>query len=144
VINRAFPVAVQLLRAATVHRDAARRLLEQCPANAWSFLGHEVIYLGGYVVECSLKAVVVSKSPPSRHEDLLVDFKTEVKHNLDSLRVRLSRKRIELPKAELRALSAVRSLWDVEMRYDAIRRKRSDAEGFLQQAEIIYSWAGRN
>ena len=143
MIRRDFALAVQLYRAATVHRDAAKQLVSLVPVRAQSYLGHEVVYLGGYVVECSLKSMVVSQTLPTKHPELLVEFKSEVKHNLDSLRVRLARRGVQLPTTVAAAFVLVRSIWAVEMRYNPKRRQRSEVERFLQEAEVIYLWANR-
>lgn len=137
-----FPHAARFLRAAEMHREAARTSLAQCPRRSTSRLATEVIYLSGYVVECGLKAVLVSHTPLKQHERLMEEvLKGRIKHNLELLKDELIDKGIVWPLTRREQLRRVRSKWSSEMRYDARRSRREDAEEVLEAAEELFRWA---
>lgn len=87
-----WPQVKQFARAASMHRAAARHILEDCPEKSFSILATEVIYLSGYILECSLKALVLSNTPLKQHDKMIERFKTEIKHDLEKLRFVLHEK----------------------------------------------------
>lgn len=143
MINRNFPAAVRYYRAAAMHLEAADAVVKQCPAESWSVLAHEAVYLSGYVVECAFKALVLSRTPPKKHAEVVEGFRTEVKHNLDKLRHILSLKGVDLPAAQRPGFVLVRSEWAAEMRYEAQPRDRQDAAEVRDAARSLYQWADR-
>lgn len=133
MLNVALPEVKRFYRAAAAHLDAARALLDRCPEKGLSTRGHEVVYLSGYVVECSLKALLLTQYPRKKHPELVEWFKTEVKHNLERLRAELIDKGVNFPKGQTADLKLVHSRWYSEMRYDVrgwrSRRSRAGVPG---------------
>lgn len=123
--------------------DGGAAVLARCPVDSWSVLAHEVIYLCGYVVECSFKALILTRTPPRKHGEQVEEFRTEVKHNLDKLRHLLSLKGVELPPSHRPRFVLVRSEWNSEMRYDPQRRGREDAAAVWDAARHLHEWADR-
>ena len=140
MLNLKFPEVKRFHRAAATHLEAARELLDECPENAASLLGHDVVYLAGYVVECGLKALLLSQYPRREHEEVVEWFRTDVKHNLERLREELTKKGVNFPRDQLENLRQVHRRWWSEMRYDAQQWKREDVERLFQATEAIYKW----
>lgn len=129
-----------MIRAAAAHLDAARELLHACPAGKGSTRGHEVVYLCGYTVECSLKALLLSRYPAKTHPDHLVRFKEQIKHNLEMLRNELMEKGVNFAKDQNESLRHIRRKWSSEMRYEVTHWSRDDAEQVVLAAEKIFDW----
>lgn len=140
MLNLKFPEVKRFHRAAAGHLDAARVLFEQCPELQASTRGHEVVYLSGYVVECSLKALLLDQYPRAKHVEVVEWFKTGLKHNLERLRVELNRKGVAMPKAHVENLKAVHANWASDMRYLVRAWDRDDAEWVLRAAEQLFGW----
>jgi hypothetical protein len=126
-----------------MHLDGAEALVKECPESSWSKIAHEAIYLSGYGFECVLKAAILSRIPPKKHEETVGTFRTEVKHNLDRLRKVLSDHGLDLPHAQVVQLRSVRSEWTPEMRYVASSRSAEDAAFVHRSATGFYRWAER-
>jgi hypothetical protein len=129
--------------AAWKNHEAAASLLAICSPNASSNQAAATIYLGGYAVECILKALVLSKVRPKRHKRLLSELKKEVGHDLEKLRQRLEKgkKATPLPLAQARQLRFIRARWSSEMRYDPQKKPTDEARQFLASAEALLNWA---
>ena len=78
MLNLKYPEVRRFYRAAEAHRDAARLLVDACPKQGSSTDGHDVVYLSGYIVECSLKALYLDRVPNRRHDEVVVWFKSDV------------------------------------------------------------------
>ncbi len=140
MLNLKFPEVRRIYRAAVGHHDAARSLLGQCPEKTPSTRGHEVVYLSGYVAECSLKALLVSQFPRNKHSDVIERFKSEVKHNLERLRAELTTKGVHFPKNLQELLRRVHASWNSEMRYDVRTWRRDIVERVFDAAETLLDW----
>ncbi len=140
MLNRKFPEVRRFIRAAAAHLDAVRELLGTCPEKVSSTRGHDVVYLSGYVVECSLKALLLSRHPEAKHEELIERFKSEMKHDLEKLKRELSKKKVELPENQKENFKKVRPVWSSEMRYDIRAWHREEAERIFLAAEAIHGW----
>lgn len=130
-------------RAANMHRISAAILLQDCPPKESSVTNCEAIYLGGYVVECSLKALVLSNTLPSRHAEMILRFRSEIRHDLERLRyelMRSSRNRFALPLEQAKRLARVRTIWGPELRYRAKPMPAVAARDFLRDADELHSW----
>ena len=144
MLNLHDPEVRRFYRAAVAHRDAARLLLDHCPERTASTRGHQVVYFSGYVVECSLKALFLSASPAKKHVEIVQWFKAEVKHNLERLRVELSKCGVVFPRIQLEHLRRVRTSWYSEMRYQTLAWGRSEAEKVYVAAEAVFAWSTRS
>ena len=140
MLNLKFPEVRRFYRAAVVHLDAARILFEHCPSRAPSTRGHEVVYLSGYVVECSFKALLLSRFPLSRHASVVAWFKTDVKHNLERLKMELFQKSVSLPKNLSEHLKRISANWSSAMRYDVRAWKKETVERVLESTQGLFEW----
>src|SRR6266568_5550173 len=132
------PQVKRFFRAAAGHLDAAKSLLGACPEKGLSIRGHDVVYLAGYVVECSLKALFLMRYPRKKHQELVEWFKTDLKHNLERLMVELTRKGVNVPKDRYENLKRVRTNWFSEMRYNVRPWGRDEAERVFRAAEQLF------
>ena len=141
MLNLKYPEVRRFYRAAFGHLDAAGALLGLCPVATNSTRGHEVVYLCGYVVECSLKAVLMSRFPRSQHDEVAFWFKAEVKHKFDRLKVELVDKGVNIPAKLKEDLKRIHTNWNSEMRYD-VRAWRKDAVmRIYDSAKRLFDWA---
>jgi len=140
MLNLAFPEVVRFYRAAAGHRVAARALLDHCPEQTASVLGHEAIYLSGYVVECSLKALLLTRFPRAKHPEVVGWFKRELKHDLERLKVELRKKGVGFPTVHVENLKRVRTVWGAEMRYNIRAWQRGRAVPVFLAAEGLFEW----
>jgi HEPN domain-containing protein len=96
-------------------------------------------YVGGYAVECSLKAMVLERTDPRDHAGKLMKISTGATmhkpevllQELRSLGVRLTP---ELAK-RMRRFD-----WTTELRYETGRRTRAETRGFLRTCFEILNW----
>lgn len=96
-------------------------------------------YLGGYTVECSLKALILDRTPEPEKAAKLTQITTGARmHKPDVLF------------GELRDLGVVRPLeitkrmrrfqWTTDLRYETGRRDTGETTAYLKTAKIIYDW----
>ena len=101
-------------------------------------------YLGGYAVECMLKALVISRATAGERsrssQDTIAWIKDEFGHDLNKLRKEASRRGAQLPPSEAKEFLFL-STWDPQSRYDPTPGNARDAERFLADAEKIVKWA---
>jgi len=72
MLNLAFPEVRRFARAARQHHDVAVRLIApQVRGVKESEEAYHAVYIGGYGVECALKAVYLSQLPERRHAVLI-------------------------------------------------------------------------
>ena len=140
MLNLHHPEVRRFYRAAVAHLDAASALLSQCPEVVASTRGHEVVYLCGYVIECSFKALLLSRTPLKKHQESISWFKRVLKHDLDLLKRELSRNGIDIPKAYAQDFNRVRSNWLSEMRYEVRRWRRNDVQLVLESVRRVFAW----
>lgn len=97
------------------------------------------VYLGGYAVECVLKALILASEPQVRHRQTVESFLGGHGHNFDWLQGQLRQRRIVLSGTIQMALTGV-SEWTTDLRYDPIVYKQQDAKIFLTAAEEMIRW----
>ena len=99
------------------------------------------VYLCGYVVECVLKALILSAVPRAKEASVLASFRGVSAHDYDIL---LKRYREEggaaVPRAIVDRLEDVGG-WTVNLRYSPRRVERQEAADFLEAAREILEWA---
>jgi len=120
-------------RAAVCRFEEARYLLEGGYTTA-------AVYLAGYAVECSLKALILSNEPTTRHAATLDTFRGQAAHNFERLKDQLAARNVILSANAGRELGRV-NWWSTHLRYDPSTMKRKDADEFLQAAERLHLWA---
>lgn len=122
------------------YRAAKQRL-----ADAVFLLGAErttaATYLGGYCVECVLKALLLSRCPRGKKEDILNSFRRAGGHDFDRLRYVLSTyDQAPFPRPVVEAFVIAR-VWATDLRYEVGSRPGDDTEEFLAAVETIFGWA---
>lgn len=140
MLNLKFAEVKRFSRAAAAHLEAAQTLLGECPEKASSTRGHDVVYLCGYIVECSLKALLLTQHPRRKHEELVAWFREKVKHNLERLKEELTKKGVNFPKEQNENFKRVYSRWTSDMRYDVRAWSREAVERVFQAAEQMLDW----
>ena len=95
-------------------------------------------YIAGYSVECSLKAVIIGRTPATRRQE----FKGKIAHNYEYLKDLLKKKNVNTSPISI-ALRRI-ATWSTDLRYDVGRGDAGTAEQFLAAAREIYNWAQRN
>jgi len=139
IFNLGWPTVRAYFNAMIQHHQAASLLLRECPFPSSTLLAAEVIYVGGYAVECGLKAVLFSKVRLRRHKQLAIEVKKRIGHDLEKLQSRLAslRKPFLMDGKELRAFHHVRGSWNTEDRYLGIRKPSALASDFQLAVNTI-------
>jgi HEPN domain-containing protein len=100
------------------------------------------IYLAGYAVECTLKALLLSATPTSKIPKVLDSFRGGQGHDLEWLKRQYIKGGGSIfPSTIARKFARVNS-WKTDIRYEPGTSLLRDAEEFLQAAEAVLSWAG--
>jgi HEPN domain-containing protein len=96
-------------------------------------------YLGGYTVECSLKALILHQTPDPYKPDKLKRLTSGAKmHRPDVLLGELRALGIALP---LEIAKRMRRFdWTTDLRYETGRRDTGETIAFLKTAKAIYDW----
>jgi hypothetical protein len=141
MLTLSFPEVKRFYEAAGMHLEAAKELLDKCPKTKIWEMPTEVIYLSGYIVECTLKALLLSYTPPKHHKEMLVVFKTELKHDLERITARLQSRGLTLPLEHDKNVKFVRGRWMSDMRYEPIKRDRLTAFAVFSASKKFYLWA---
>jgi hypothetical protein len=96
-------------------------------------------YLGGYTVECSLKALILELTPEPDKADKLKKITAGQKmHRPDVLLGELRDLGVVLPLDLARRMR--RFDWTTDLRYEAGRRDTGETIAFLRTAKAIYDW----
>ena len=119
-------------RAAAQRLDVARVLLREK-------LTLDAQYIGGYTVECSLKALILHLTPAADKPDALLRLTTgAAMHRPDVLRGELRKLGASLPLAL--AVRLRRFAWTTDLRYETGRRDTGETVAFLATAKAVYDW----
>ena len=96
-------------------------------------------YIGGYTVECSLKALILHQTLDPEKPDKLKQITSSAKmHRADVLLGHLRDMGTSLP-LEL-AKRMRRFDWTTDLRYETGRRDTGETTAFLKSAKAIYDW----
>ena len=96
-------------------------------------------YLGGYTVECSLKALILELTLEPDKGDKLKKLTAGSKmHRPDILLGELRDLGVELPLEVARRMR--RFDWTTDLRYETGRRDTGETTAFLRTAKAIYDW----
>jgi hypothetical protein len=99
-------------------------------------------YIGGYAVECSLKALILHQTPALDKPDTLKRITAGKKmHQPDVLLGELRNLGIALPLEIARRMR--RFDWTTDLRYETGRRDTGETIAFLRTAKAIYDWVER-
>ena len=121
------------LKAAEQRLTAAQVLLEQ-------MLTLDAQYLGGYTVECSLKALIMGLTSSSVWDARLRQITSGSRmHELDTLRgILRDELGVILPPSLIKRLR--RFEWSTALRYETRRRDLGETRAFLKTAKSVYDW----
>jgi len=119
-------IAQQRLSAA---EDIARKLL----------LTLEAQYIGGYSVECALKALILERTPIADRPDLLNKLTHGAKSRRPEVLLGLLRDRNVFLPIEL-AKRMRRFDWTTDLRYETGRKDTGETNGLLRTARDMYNW----
>ncbi len=130
--KRPSPEVKRYYQAALTHHGDARCLLDARRANG-------CIYLAGYAIECTLKALLVSRVPVAAQKALTNSFRGREWHSFEHLKKELRKRQMTLPDAVNKQLARVNT-WSVDIRYQPRRLKLSDARDILAAASEVIRW----
>ena len=142
MLARTSAMATRFHDAALKHYEGANLLLRHCVPNSSTHLAAEVVYLGGYAVECLLKAKLFDIARQRRHRSLEREILSELGHDLEKLRLRLLqlKKPVTFPAETLISFRRVHRLWAVEWRYSNRLVSTADANAFLESVRQVAEW----
>ncbi len=96
-------------------------------------------YIGGYTVECSLKALILHLTPdPDRPDKLKRITSGASMHRPDVLLGELRNLGVALPLDLAKRMR--RFDWTTDLRYETGRRDTGETSRFLNTAKAIYDW----
>jgi HEPN domain-containing protein len=128
------PLVWRFWRVALQWQDAAHFLLEGGQNSA-------AVYLAGYCVECTLKALVLSVLPRKKKLLMEATFRGKAGHSLEGLRNTFQKRSAgKIPMEIQRHFIRVNS-WNVALRYDASFVRPRDAHDFIASVDAIMDWA---
>ena len=99
------------------------------------------VYLAGYAVECTLKALILSAMTPHDRDVMLRSFRGAKAHDYEWLRDRyLFNGGARFPRHVTEAFTLVND-WSTDLRYLPRTLKDEEASDYLSSAAIIMQWA---
>lgn len=127
------PLVLKMYNAAGHRIDAAETLEDSHPLDC--------LYLAGYGIECSLKALVLARTPTAeRQQTYDKEFRGSFAHDFEWLHNKLSTLKSPLPKDQLKRLRKARLIWNVDLRYESKRPKASELDEVLDFAKTFWKW----
>lgn len=126
-------------RAATQRLEVAEFLLKNSRYHL------DALYLAGYAVECSLKALILRRTPKPKWAAVCEEISSGAKaHNLDFLEGILNRRQRSIPDETSESLKVIRREWTTNLRYVGALIPCKEADTFIKHVELIYKWAERS
>lgn len=102
-------------------------------------------YLAGYVIECSLKALLLSYVPaPKRLTFIREKFRGVAAHSFEFLVHQLRRFGVTIPPEIFRQLQVADGIWSTDLRYEVGRGKASDCVYLCAAGRAIVLWVSRS
>lgn len=99
----------------------------------------DAMYLAGYAVECTLKALILETAPVQRRNDTLKRISSGKKmHSPEVLGGILKNLGCPIPPVFVKRIR--RSAWSTNLRYEIGRRDTGETRGFLRTARDMYNW----
>lgn len=122
-------------RIASARAEEAAQLLQ-------SGLSQAAVYLGGYEVECLLKALLLTATRPADRALVPDEFRGQGGHNPVYLLGRYSESvGAAPPRPVALAFVVVTRQWSTDLRYDPRTRYTGDAAGYFAAVRIVTDWA---
>jgi HEPN domain-containing protein len=126
-------------RAATQRLAAATFLLKE------SKYYLDALYLAGYAAECSLKALILKRSPKSKWAAICEDIGSGAKaHNLDVLKGILTRGQCSIPEDIVESLELIKCEWITSLRYVGAFIPYDEAWTFINHVTSVCLWVERS
>ncbi len=122
------------------YRVAVQRLAE---ARALLDLGYTTvaIYLGGYVVETALKALIIQNSPKTRRSGIVSEFRGVRGHDLERLLIVYYNTGAQHMPHNVRQSFARAGHWSTNLRYEPGNVNLKLAQTFLKDVDNVMTWA---
>ncbi|MFO0965015.1 MAG: hypothetical protein U0793_05425 [Gemmataceae bacterium] len=122
------------LKVARQRLDAAEQIMDKLR------LTLEAQYIGGYSVECSLKALILEKTPAGVARDAIYYKLTHgaIYHDKENLLAQLKERGVELTPELAKRMR--RFDWGTGLRYEIGRKDTGETNGLLTTANAIYDW----
>lgn len=99
------------------------------------------VYMAGYSVECTLKALVLIQAPKGKRADVLASFRGKVGHDFGWLRLQYAKfGGAPFPADIVQAMSVLDS-WDTNLRYEPGTLAEDQAREFLDAVDVTRVWA---
>jgi hypothetical protein len=96
-------------------------------------------YVGGYTVECSLKSLILHRTPDLERPEKLKQITSGAKmHQPDVLAGELRDLGVSLPVEITKRMRRLN--WKTDLRYETGRRDRGETIAFLKTVKAIYDW----
>ncbi len=96
-------------------------------------------YIGGYALECTLKALILERTPVADKAKTLKKISSSAKmHRPDVLLGRLRDLGVLLPLDLAKRMRRVD--WTTNLRYETGRRDTGETTGFLKTVKRVYAW----
>ena len=123
-------------RAAAQRLDAAKLLFQHS-------MYIDAAYLGGYVVECSIKGHILGRVPMRRRQQYIQSqFRGKKAHDFEHLWQISRNQGVSIP---VRIVEHVRwSAWSTDLRYAAGLGDREEAAEVIKAGEVVLKWARNN
>ena len=97
-------------------------------------------YIGGYTVECSLKGLILHKTPDPEKPDKLKRITSGARmHQAEILLGELRGQGASLP-LEISQRMRRHFVWTTDLRYETGRRDTGETIAFLRTVKAIYDW----
>lgn len=127
----------------TTSRDFLKVALQRlATAEALLVLGYtlDAQYIGGYTVECSLKGLIMERTPTADKPDILKKISSGASmHRPEVLLEELKKLGVTLTPELAKRMR--RFDWTTSLRYETGRRDTGETVSFLRTAKAIYDWA---
>jgi hypothetical protein len=99
----------------------------------------EAQYIGGYSLECSLKALILEKTPAMDRPAMLDRLTHGARHHRPDILLGILRNQGISLTVEL-AKRMRRFDWTTDLRYETGRKETGETNGLLRTASMIYQW----
>lgn len=120
------------LRAAAQRLAAANVLYRET-------LNLDAQYIGGYTVECALKALILDRTPANQQVETLQNITRGANwHRAETLLGKLRELGVTLPPQLARRMRQFD--WTTNLRYETGRADTGETRALLKTAELIYTW----